>query len=331
MKNGKHMKKASLKKGKFKKSIFVIPFITIAIILLFNSLNFFSQKKSQTIEVNKNTTENAIEITSTLEEISNIPETIEPHEDENLKILIRNIQAENNLTEDNFAFFYYNIDKQEYYFYNENTFFTAASTVKVPVAMYYYDEINNNNLTLESKLLYTNACYEAGGGSTASTYSVGESIPLNFLLRQSIVNSDNTAVNILIRNLGWAQYRYDIAKYTDEELPQDFYENNLISANYAYDVINYLYENMNSYSELIEYMKQSSMGQYLKKYIGDYEVAHKYGSYNGYVHDYGIVFGENTYLIGIFTKNVINSDELIAQISLDILNYTLELEQKGHD
>ena len=98
MKNGKHMKKASLKKCKFKKSIFVIPFITIAIILLFNSLNFFSQKKSQTIEVNKNTTENAIEITSTLEEISNIPETLEPHEDENLKILIRNIQAENNLT-----------------------------------------------------------------------------------------------------------------------------------------------------------------------------------------------------------------------------------------
>ena len=71
-------------------------------------------------------------------------------------------------------------------------------------------------------------------------------------------------------------------------------------------------------------MKQSSNGEYLKKYISDYEVAHKYGSYNGYVHDYGIVFGEDTYLIGVFTKNVSNADELIAKISLDVLNETLE-------
>lgn len=58
---------------------------------------------------------------------------------------------------------------------------------------------------------------------------------------------------------------------------------------------------------------------YLKKYVTDIDIAHKYGSYNGYVHDYGIVYGKNTYLIGIFTKEISNASELIATISRDIL------------
>ena len=65
------------------------------------------------------------------------------------------------------------------------------------------------------------------------------------------------------------------------------------------------------------------MGEYLKKYIDSYDVAHKYGSMDGYVHDYGIVFGKSTYLIGVFTKNIPRADELIANISLKVLNYTL--------
>ena len=64
-------------------------------------------------------------------------------------------------------------------------------------------------------------------------------------------------------------------------------------------------------------MKLSSNGEYLKKYV-DCDVAHKYGSYNGYVHDYGIVYGDTTYLIGIYTKNVTDAAELIAVINQEI-------------
>ena len=325
MKNGKHMKKGYQRKPKFKKSILAIIFSLIVICVIFNNLTFIPLADVQAIA--KQEVKESVDISmEETQETSSTSETISPYEDENLKILITNTQIENNLTENNFAFFYYNIDKQSYYFYNSDTYFTAASTVKVPVAMYYYDEINSGNLTPNDTLLYTSGCYEAGSGTTASTYSAGQYVPINFLLKQSVVNSDNTAVNILIKNLGQSKYRYDIAKYTDEVLSEDFYKNNITSAAYSYDVINYLYEHMDSYSELIEYMKQSSMGQYLKKYINNYEVAHKYGSYNGYVHDYGIVFAEDTYLIGVFTKNVANSDELIANISLEVLKYTLGIE-----
>ena len=160
-------------------------------------------------------------------------------------------------------------------------------------------------------------------GTTASLYSVGDKVPLDLLLEQSIVNSDNTAVNILIKNLGYSNARHDITKYSDEVFPDDFYSSNITSAAYSYDVINYLYEHQEEYEKLISDMKKSSMGIYLKKYIEDYEVGHKYGSYSSYVHDYGIVYTNSPYLVGVFTKGITNSDETIALISKDILDYNL--------
>ena len=68
-------------------------------------------------------------------------EPVVPTEDEEIKNLISEIKTANNLTTNNFAFFYYNPETQKYYFDNQDKYFTAASTVKVPVAMLYYDKI----------------------------------------------------------------------------------------------------------------------------------------------------------------------------------------------
>lgn len=310
----------SLKKGKRyqkkqksnKKLIFIVSLIFA--ILVFGFFQIF--KNNQQKEEQGEETFAEIEIQE--------PIVIEPSEDTTIQKLIQTEQEKYHLTDKNFAFFYYRIEDKKYYFYNQDTTFTAASTVKVPVAMLYYDKINQGEMTLDSTLVYSKGTYEAGGGTTASTYKIGQKIPISFLLKQSIINSDNTAVNILIKNIGQKQYRYEIAEYTDEKekLPIEFYSNNLITASFAYKVIDHLYQNQTQYTQLIEDMKQSSFGEYLKKYITQYEVAHKYGSYNGYVHDYGFVLSQEPYLIGIFTKNVTNADEVIAKISLDVLNET---------
>ena len=203
---------------------------------------------------------------------------IETQEDEEIKSLIEKKKSEENLKESNFSFFYYNQDTKKYYFYNEDTYFKAASTVKVPVAMLYYDKINNNEITLDSTIKYTKDCYEKGSGLTDYTYNVSDDIPIKFLLEQSIVNSDNTALNILVKNIGKIQYRYDISQYTEIELSEEFYENNITSARYGYDLLKHIYENTDVYNELSEYMEKSSGGKYLKEYIGDnYKIAHKYG------------------------------------------------------
>lgn len=303
---------------KLKKSIFVVLFSVFVLSNVFNNTQ---------INVN-NASDNTISSTDSSNLVETTVATVTPvaidSEDDQVKNLIQNKMEKCNLNTDNFAFFYYNEDEHKYYFYNNDSYFTAASTIKVPIAMYYYDMIKNNQITLDTTLKYTNDCYEEGGGKTAYTYKYNDNVPISFLLNQSIVNSDNTAVNILIKNLGDSQYRKDIATYSSDTLPDEFYNNNITSTKYSYDVLNHLYKNQDLYSQLINDMKNSSMGQYLKKYINGYDVAHKYGSYEGYTHDYGIVFGKQTYLIGIFTKNVPDPDELIADISLDIFNYTFK-------
>lgn len=309
IKGKRYLKK---KKINIKKIIITLLIIAILLICIIKNISYNKNEKTETVEY----------ITDSEEKLEEITIELTPTEDTEIKELIQNLQIENDLREDNFSFFYYNVDSNKYYFYNENTYFTAASTIKMPIAMLYYDKIKNEELSLDDTIIYTSNCYEAGAGTTAFTYSVGSRIPISFLLEQSIVNSDNTAINILINNLGYKNCKTQISKYASVELPEEFLDSNIICAKYAYDIVNYLYNNRENYAELLEYLKQSSNMEYLKKYITDYNVAHKYGSYNGYVHDYGIVFGENTYLIGIFTKNIANADELIAQISLKILKQT---------
>lgn len=246
-------------------------------------------------------------------------EEIEELEDTEIKSYIANVMEENNLNENNFAFFYQNMDNQKYYSYNENKWFTAGSTSKVAIALTYYDKLNNGEISKNKTYRYYDGAYEAGAGTITNKYKIGDNIPVSLLLEQMIVNSDNTATNILCWGLGrQVDYKKQYAKYTDEELTEEFYHENIITASIGYDFLNYLYENSENYQELINNMKRSSYGQYLKKYV-ECDVAHKYGVYGAYVHDYGIVYGDTTYLIGIYTKGVYNASELIANINKDIL------------
>lgn len=319
-KKGKHSKKEKTKSKINHKHLKIGFFICIMIAI---GIIVYRHSTINKQEINKKTEEQKEEEsleTSSLEESTTEEPIIEETVDTNIENLINQIMAENNLNENNFFFFYYNLEEKKYYFYNENTYFTAASTIKVPVAMLYYDKINEGELSSSNTLLYNSDDYEAGDGSTAADYSVGESIPISYLLEQTIVNSDNTALNILMHNIGYRKCKEEITKYSDVELTEDFYSSNVANVSYYYDVLQYLYQNTDKYSELIEYMKISSAGGYLKANLPQYEVAHKYGSYDGYVHDYGIIYGKNTYLIGVFTKEIANANDLIAVIGEQVVN-----------
>lgn len=261
-----------------------------------------------------------------IEEQTEIAEQEEPAEeivdleDIEIKEYIDDVMKQHKLNENNFSFFYHNMDNQKYYFYNENKWLTAGSTSKVAIALTYYDKLNSGEISKSKTYKYYDGAYEAGAGTITSKYKVGDNIPVSLLLEQMIVNSDNTATNILCWGLGrQVDYKKQYAKYTDDELTEEFYHKNIITASIGYDFLKYLYENSQDYQELINNMKHSSHGQYLKKYV-DCDVAHKYGVYGAYVHDYGIVYGDTTYLIGVYTKGVYNASELISNINKDILS-----------
>lgn len=313
-KNGKHSKKEK-SKLKIDSKVLKIGLSICAIIAIGIVIYSYIMKSKE--EVNEQAEEQKKE--ESLETASIEEPIVEEIVDSNIENLINEIMIENNLNENNFFFFFYNIEEKTYYFYNENTYFTAASTIKVPVAMLYYDKIETGELSLSDTLVYNSEDYEVGDGSTAVDYSVGDRIPISYLLEQTIVNSDNTAVNILINSIGYKTCKEELTKYSEVELPEDFYTSNVANVEYYYDVLQYLYQNSEKYTGLIGYMKESSGGEYLKANLPQYEVAHKYGSYNGYVHDYGIIYGQNTYLIGVFTKGIENANEFIADIGEQVV------------
>lgn len=322
-KKGKHSEKKESKLKVNYKILRIGLFICMVIVIGTIIYSHITRSKEEVNEQAEDQKEESVETASVEEPV--IQETV----DTNIENLINEIMTENNLNENNFFFFYYNIEEKKYYFYNENTYFTAASTIKVPVAMLYYDKVNEGELSLSETLLYNSDDYEAGDGTTAVDYSIGESIPISYLLEQSIVNSDNTALNILLHSIGYKKCKEELTKYSDVEITEEFYSSNVANASYYYDVLQYLYQNADKYSELIEYMKISSGGEYLKANLPQYEVAHKYGSYDGYVHDYGIIYGQNTYLIGVFTKDIANASDLIADIGEQVVDCaeTEELEE----
>lgn len=166
MAKGKHARPGYYAKPKFKKSILFVLFSLIILCFILSFLNpvesLENKMASTTKESENNSSDslNTANVTETAAEVE--PVIVEPSEDDNLKILIDSEASKYGLTDNNFSFFYYNIDDKKYYFYNEDAYFTAASTIKVPIAMYYYDEINSGNLSSDSKLLYASGCYEAG-------------------------------------------------------------------------------------------------------------------------------------------------------------------------
>ena len=352
-KKGKHYKVKIINKKKFIRSITITILILVALIAITvfailtrnknennteetqgevvnseseNMENQNETNKEENVVQENSTEENTVqEGTENTEAASNgvdigVEYVVEENIDTEIQTLIQTIMEQNGLNENNFGFFYYNVNQHIGYEYNENQYFQGASTIKVPVSMLYYDKINAGTMTKESTLKYTQDSYEAGAGSTAARYKVGSSVPLGFLIEQAIVNSDNTAVNIMIKNLGYSNCKKEIQKYSNEEMPADYYTSNVITPEFEFDIITYLYNNSNNYTELLEYMKKSSNGAYLKGQLPQYEVAHKYGSYSGNVHDYGIIYGKETYIVGIYTDGIANADDLIASIAKQIVD-----------
>ena len=212
------------------------------------------------------------------------------------------------LDADSFAVSFYCPATGERAAWNEDAYFLAASTYKLPLNMYYYEQ-------------------EAAGVYSSSTI-VGETT-LSQAHMQSLLWSVNEVSEAMIYYLG-SFYTYKklmTERYggiPDDEYPMAFWGNNYYSTAFMVSTLTYLYEHLEDFPELVDYLKQAMSGYFLQKYSGDIPVAHKYGMVDTNLHDVGILFTEEPCLVAIYTHDYLRNvygEELIARLGKAFIDY----------
>lgn len=238
--------------------------------------------------------------------------------------LVQEFILQYNLNQTTFGFYFYSMNDEETYVYHEDTLFQAASTIKVPLNMLYYDRYETGELSQDQMLPLTPSDIEEGDGYTAIQHELNQLIPYTYLQEQSIVYSDNTATNMLVRGLGgFNTFRTLLSDYSEKELPKEFYLENVVSMGYMLDVMKHLVEHEDRYASLIDQMKLASVGLYLQSSSDVFEIAQKYGSYDTYFHVTGIVYTPRPYIVGIYTNNRLDASGLIKELNEWLIAYQL--------
>ncbi len=225
-----------------------------------------------------------------------------------LEEILAQFRAEHNLSESNFSMSCYITGTKELISFAGDTFRVAASTYKLPLNMVYYD-------------------MERTGEISSERYIDGYYLPT--MHYETIVNSDNDMAISMLYNLGsFRQYREIMTQFYDQEYPLEYYSGNNINSDYMLAVLWKLYCNAEDYPELLDNLKIAARGQYFQLYQGDYEIAHKYGYYEGAINDVGIIYTPEPVLVAAYTENVGYAESKLGHLAELLTEYSLYHTEK---
>lgn len=196
---------------------------------------------------------------------------------------------------------YYNTVTGEEHFLNPDQLMYGASVAKLPTNMLYAERVSTGEMTMDTLI-------------RGNRYGL--------LQRLSLVNSDNPAMETMVKDLGggsYANFRRQILPYiglTEDEVDDAFLARNFFSAKQIMYTLNLLYGNQETYPGVEECMLQASPYDYFKQNRPPYDIAHKYGWYtdNGttYLNDSAIVYTDDPILLVMFTANVADARLVLA-------------------
>lgn len=208
------------------------------------------------------------------------------------------------------------------------TIFDAASVNKLPIlaALYHLaqkDEIKlDRTITLQSKDIQDYGTGSIRYDKPGSTYSI------QTLARLMIQKSDNTAAYVLsnhVIGLKKIQALVDEWGLTQTDMNENTTSNQDIAI-----LLNKIYSGAVTSSaltqEMLGFLKDTDFEDRLPALLPKgVTIYHKIGSTIGGIHDVGIVVGPKArYYIGIFTKDIINEEEvvqIIANVSLAVYEF----------
>lgn len=200
---------------------------------------------------------------------------------------------------------WYDLTSGESWYRDGDFCMEGASTYKMPLAMIYVDKIAAGELTLDDKI---------------GNYVLGDA------LENMLINSHNGSGYTLRRYVSedvteYRRLQAALSGLSEDEISPAFYNYNLFSPRFLIGTLHTLYDNAEHYSLVIDCLKQARPAQYFSLYRGETEVAHKYGSYEEYVCDSGIIYTARPFLLCVMTYNVGGAPIIIGQIARIAMDY----------
>jgi len=223
---------------------------------------------------------------------------------------------------------------------NQNKLFPSASLVKIPImASYFYAE-QENKIALTQRMVLRNRNKTPGSG-TLKCLPDGTAFQISDLIERMIVESDNTAANMLIDRVGfdylnWSFKRMGLDNTNLVRKMMDFKKRKKGVENYTTAVdLSKILEDMYDGRFIGRSVSAQCLGILRKQKIRDRipallpsytDVAHKTGLENGVCHDAGIVFTpQGDYLICVLTRHYNKTarpvKKVISRMALEVYNY----------
>jgi beta-lactamase class A len=241
---------------------------------------------------------------------------------------------------------YRNLGTGATYYHEEDTAFHAASTMKVPVMMALFQAIDGGELRLSDPLPVRNEFQSLVDGSPFALdpkedgdpdlyQALGQSRPLEELIRRMIVRSSNLATNLLIEKIGASRatdlmrslgaYRIQVLRGVEDEKAFKAGLNNKVTAKDLEIALTALAKGETftpaSNEKMIEILKAQEFNEKIPAFLPKgIPIAHKTGDITGIHHDAAIVYppGESPYVLVVLTdgfQDEKEADRVIAEIS----------------
>lgn len=222
---------------------------------------------------------------------------------------------------------------------NENKLFPSASLIKVPIMASYFSFSLEKGLDLKQSLVLTNR-YKVPGSGILKNCTAGAEFNIEDLIEIMVVESDNTATNMLIDYLGFDvlnDYFRKLGlndtvltrKMMDFESRKEGMDNFTSASDLAYILRQMYYKrliNKTLSQRCLEILKRQRVRDRIPAQLPfDAVVAHKTGLEKGICHDAGIIFTpKGDFIVCVLTKHNYKASRpvkrFISRIALDVYN-----------
>lgn len=223
---------------------------------------------------------------------------------------------------------------------NGSEIMPAASIIKIPVLINLFKSIETNALSIYDEMILTNY-YKAPGSGNLQYSSTGKKLTVDQLARTMIIDSDNSATNMLMAKLGsMTAVNSSLKKWGIKQTHVQTWLPDLKGTNYTttndmatmlFNLDNPSFLSINSREYIIDYMSHVKNDRLIPQGLDKgASIIHKTGDIGTMLGDAGIVYLPNgrKYIIAIMAKRSFNSPlgkDFIQQASKTIYNYMKNL------